>query len=734
MSTYYPNTIQAACNVLIPSMLTIVTYEVTSRIIAAAQKRFNLNENMCAVASVASGACLGPLLGTRLDQKLFNGNVKLQKLALAINFLTLILIGASRAIKFAFEGFRSTINTSLTNLLTQDNTKKFTPLQNLNGVIQTMEQSFNRRPGRQSMLIVGDQNQTDLIVNECAGRISNNLLSDNFSSKIEKMYYVHASIINGMYPKDLEKLLDSVSDQKNAILVIDQIHLLTTDGTNDSGRYSLLESYVSRGEVTIIGTTTPAHMNKIHSWSLNEYLTTLESKPLSAEGCFQAMLAKSTKNEFTGAFPRVTLTAEALVYATLFAYHHVRKNFSIQDASALISDTVFTFQKTSDPITLDGKTFLDRWKETYRTSKLKISLASLSAESKAFFSSKGVNVDEITAMVLEFNKLKNDARLGLAELPPFLTDMNEAAREGRYAPCIGREEEINLVIRTLTQPKNKSLVFLGEPGIGKTAVFEEIARRVAAGEKDIDPIKDLTFYCVNVNALTSTGGLVGQLETKVTEMINFSKQREGKCVLVIDELHLFRGAGRYKNNDTDLLEMIKNSLSRDEIIVLGTANNYRWDPIVQEDPAINRRIRSVHMLPPTQEVCYQMLSSINNSGYYTRGYQPPFVRITDDAIKAAIVYSEYWMMDRFLPDKATVLLSTVVSYYQQEMHSSNSGNRDIGPAEIAGCLYDEIKHTLKRHATKEEFIKTVLNTELSLSKSAQVISESSDEELKSALH
>jgi ATP-dependent Clp protease ATP-binding subunit ClpB len=283
--------------------------------------------------------------------------------------------------------------------------------------------------------------------------------------------------------------------------------------------------------------------------------------------------------------------------------------------------------------------------------------------------------------------------------------MNEEAREGRYAPCIGRKEEIDLVIRTLTQPKNKSLVFVGEPGIGKTAVFEEIARRIAAGENSVASIKDLTFYWVDVTALTATQGYVGQLSTKVTEMINFSKQREGTCVLVIDELHQLRGAGRSVDNKTDLFEMVKNSLSKGQIIVLGTSNNYLWDPIVLEDPAINRRIRSHHMLPPSLQVCYDMLKTINDSGFYTKGYEPAYVKITDEAITAAIFLSEYWMKDQFLPDKATVLLSSAVSYYQQ-----GAKNIEITPREIASVLYDAIKHRLKENTTKDEFIRTLLST------------------------
>jgi ATP-dependent Clp protease ATP-binding subunit ClpA len=704
MSTSQTNTIQAACNVLVPAMVSIVTYEAGSRVIDAAQKRFQLNETVCAVACIASSACLGPLLGAPLDRMLFKGNETLQRYAAFINFIALVTLGISRAIKLTDRKSPSSgiIDLALTNLLSHPNAQNFTPNQSLDPAVQTIEKSFNRRPGTQSMLLVGDLNQTDFIVNECAGRISKKYLPLNSPLLNKTMYSVHAATINGMATTDFQKLLNFVRDQKNSILVIDQIHLLIHDANQAGGRSSLLESYVSRGDVSILGKTTPDHLSRMQSCSLFQDLTPLVSKPLNAEGCFQAMHAKHLRNEFTSRFPLITLDEKALVYATLLSYNHVKKSFIIHDAAALVSDIVFAFKDTVEKVALDGETFLKHWKELYQQSNIKISLASLSPESKAFFNGKEINVDEMAAVVLEFNKQKKDARLGHTELPLFLTDMNEEAREGRYAPCIGRDEEIKLVIRTLTQPKNKSLVFVGEPGIGKTAVFEEIARRIAAGENSVADIKDLTFYWVDVNALTATDGIVGQLSTKVTEMINFSKQREGTCVLVIDELHHLRGAGRYRGNDTDLFEMVKNSLARDEIIVLGTANNYRWEPIVQEDPAINRRIRSHHMLPPTRQVCYEMLKTINDSGYYTKDYKPAYVKITNEAIIAAIIFSESYMKDQFLPDKATVLLSSAVSYYQQE-----AKNIEITPREIASVLYDIIKHRL--NCTKDEFINTLLS-------------------------
>jgi ATP-dependent Clp protease ATP-binding subunit ClpA len=706
MSTYKINTIQAACNVLVPAMVSIVTYEAGSRVIDAAQKRFQLNETVCAVACIASSAFLGPLLGAPLDRMLFKGNENLQQYATFINFIALVTLGISRAMKLTDSKSPSSavVDLALTNLLTHPKAQNFKPIQTLYPAVQMIERSFNRRPGTQSMLLVGDLNQTDLIVDECAGRISNNKLQNNSPLLKKQMYSVHAATINGMATTDFQKLLNFVRDQKNSILVIDQIHLLIHDANQAGGRSSLLESYVSRGDVSILGKTTPDHLSKMQNCSLFQHLTPLVSKPLNAEGCFEAMHSKHLRNEFTSRFPLITLDEKALVYATLFSYNHVKKSFIIHDAAVLVSDIIFTFKDTAEKVSLDGETFLKHWKELYKQSNTKISLASLSPESKAFINGKGVNVDEMATVVLEFNKQKKDARLGHTELPLFLTDMNEEAREGRYAPCIGRKEEIDLVIRTLTQPKNKSLVFVGEPGIGKTAVFEEIARRIAAGENSVASIKDLTFYWVDVTALTATQGYVGQLSTKVTEMINFSKQREGTCVLVIDELHQLRGAGRSVDNKTDLFEMVKNSLSKGQIIVLGTSNNYLWKPIVQEDPAINRRIRSHHMLPPTPQVCYDMLKTINDSGFYTKGYEPSYVKITDQAITAAIVFSEYWMTDQFLPDKATVLLSSAVSYYQQ-----GAKNIEITPREIASVLYDVIKHRLKEKTTKDEFINTLLS-------------------------
>ena len=145
------------------------------------------------------------------------------------------------------------------------------------------------------------------------------------------------------------------------------------------------------------------------------------------------------------------------------------KSFVIDDATALVSDMVYSYKNILSPVQIDAKTFQDYWKKQYVKSSSKISLASLTEQSKT--SSKKKALRSLVFLKVSWNSInKKDARLGASEMPPCLTDMNEAAREGRYAPCIGRSEEIKMVIRTLLQPKNKSLVLLGSQGLVKQPV------------------------------------------------------------------------------------------------------------------------------------------------------------------------------------------------------------------------------------------------------------------------
>jgi ATP-dependent Clp protease ATP-binding subunit ClpA len=441
------------------------------------------------------------------------------------------------------------------------------------------------------------------------------------------------------------------------------------------------------GAITVIGITSPKHYCKVQTLPFSSELMPIIVPAVDALDCFSALRGKHDAS---------VVEDGALALCALFSYHKVGKTFSIQGAEVILSDVLY---RSKGQGLLTKELFLNHWKELYSQDPTKISLASLNPDSRGFFSEKGVDVDECISMVAELNKVKKNEHLGHKDMPRFLFDMNEAAREGKYEGCIGREEEIKSVVRRVQQPKNKSLVMLGHPGIGKTAIYEEIALRIVNKDKSVEALWNKVFYWVDVNSLVGTNGIVGQLEKAVGAMIDFCNQREGEAVLVVDELHQFRGAGVYKGNDNDVFEMIKNPLSRDEIVILGSANDYKWNPISKADPAIERRIKPIHLQPPTPATCVKMLNHVNRNNAYTKNYQTPYVDVTAEAIRAAVYLTETWMKDRYLPDKATVLISEAVSYYQDEEEQTRglafTEKKPITSVEIIETLYHSIKHNLK---------------------------------------
>ena len=681
LNYHSPMHLEAISSTLFPAYTSIATNLIIQKIINVAQKRFEWSDGFCAFLSTSSTVVIAPAIVDRIEPLFLGKRGEVDRTTYYVNLATLLVIATIRFyyIDTLQQDTIANLNKTVTPIQTPP---KFKPRQSQNAHIKFIEKVHHRPKQSTSMVFVGDESLTQLLLEEYACRLKKDQAG-------KKLFSIHAEALNKMYDFDFNNLLKSLSKIHDAILVIDRIDRLAENQSE------LIRASISKGAISVIGTTTPGEAHKIQGVALGRHLTTLEITPLEAGACYEALDKKPSVDE--GIY----------VLATLFSYHHVLKSFVIADAEALLADFFYTYKDrqewTTDP-------FLQYWADDYRKSKTKISLASLSEASKTFFDEKGIDIQKFTELVVKLNQHKPDSLLGASEMPSYMSDMIEEAREGKYPPCIGRENEIKKVIQALNQPRNKSLVLLGPPGIGKTAVFEEIARRIALNDPSAARLKEFSFYWVDVNSLTGiSGGYVGRLEKAVASMITFCKLRKGKAILVIDELHQLRGAGKYHGNDTDILEMLKNSLARDEIIVLGTANDYRWKPIVDADSALSRRIRPVHMGPPSPDACFKMLKHINDSEFYTKQFAQPLIHVTDEAIQTAITLSEFWMKERFLPDKATVLISAAATKYQHEQEDVKTKLRkDITAREIAIVLYDEIKHTLKPQPSIDEFLATVL--------------------------
>ncbi len=711
----------ASTNVFIPAMLTYVAYKICSRVMEVVSRQFKFLKEYSELIALFAGAGLSSFLVKRLASTLSLNNPVLAGMAMVINTIAITVIGTVQAL----ENYKLKASARaeaqaqargaparlsfVTDMMTSEKINSYAVLGGRDDAIKGIERALNRPAGSQSVVLIGEQSsQPELIAEECARRIAQGVFSPE-----KKVHSINTSIFAGITTTNLQEELDILSQKGNVILVMNQIGLLARDDLSWSCQ--ILGDYVRSGKISIIGITSPGQYSQVQSLPFASRLTPIQITPTQAKDCFSAMQAKNQKRYFTQNTPNATVSEDALALATLFAYHHVVKGFVLKDAAVLLCDIIFSIGNFAKSIVLTKELFLQHWREIYLQDPTKIFLASLDQASRDFFAQKGLDVIWCVDLVAELNKQKKNAQFS-PDMPPFLSDMNEVAREGGYPPCIGREKEIRELIRALRQPKNNSRVLSGEPGIGKTAIFEEIARKIVVKDPSVKALWDTTLYWVNVTALTGTDSYVGRIQKAVASMIDFSKERGGKAILVIDELHQLRGAGRYQGNNTDILEMVKNSLARDEIIVFGSTNGYMWDPIVREDPAVERRIKSIHIEPPSSADCVRMLQSTNANGFYTRGYEPVHVEVSSDAVRAAVYLTQKWMQKKFLPDKATVLISEAVAFCQDEeerargLAGANQPKKEITPIEIAGRLFQSIKHDLNKEGYVEETFMECLKT------------------------
>ncbi|MGN1097384.1 MAG: AAA family ATPase [Clostridia bacterium] len=233
-------------------------------------------------------------------------------------------------------------------------------------------------------------------------------------------------------------------------------------------------------------------------------------------------------------------------------------------------------------------------------------------------------------------------------LETYGVNLTEKAAEGKVDPCIGREKEIERLVQILNRRGKNNPVLLGEPGVGKTAVAEGFARRIA--EKNV-PVKLLNkeVYLLDFTAIVAGTQYRGQFEARLKGIIDEAKSR-GNVIMVIDELHNIVGAGNAEGA-MNAGNILKPALARGEIQVIGatTLNEYR--KYIESDSALERRFQPVMVDEPSVEETVEILKGIK--GCYEDYHK---VKITDEVIRAAAVLSERYITDRFLPDKAIDLI------------------------------------------------------------------------------
>ena len=248
-------------------------------------------------------------------------------------------------------------------------------------------------------------------------------------------------------------------------------------------------------------------------------------------------------------------------------------------------------------------------------------------------------------------------------LAEFTRDLTEAARQGKLDPVIGREKEIQRVIQILSRRTKNNPVLIGEPGVGKTAIAEGLAQRIAAADVP-EELLDKKVLSLDLSGMVAGTKYRGEFEERIKKTIDEVK-KDGNVILFIDELHTIVGAGSAEGA-VDAANILKPALSRGEIRVVGatTLNEYR--KYIEKDAALERRFQPVTVGEPTPETAIEILKGLRDK--YESHHK---LTITDEAIEAAVRLSVRYINDRFLPDKAIDLMDEAASRVRMDAEAAS---------------------------------------------------------------
>ena len=247
-------------------------------------------------------------------------------------------------------------------------------------------------------------------------------------------------------------------------------------------------------------------------------------------------------------------------------------------------------------------------------------------------------------------------------LKKFARDLTQAAKDGKLDPVIGRDEEIRRTIQVLARRTKNNPVLIGEPGVGKTAIAEGLALRIANGDVP-DGLKNKTLMALDMGALIAGAKYRGEFEERLKGVIDEVKAAEGDIILFIDEMHQLIGAGK-SEGAMDAGNLLKPALARGELHCVGATTLDEYRKYVEKDPALQRRFQPVFVGEPTVEDTISILRGLKEKYELHHG-----VRITDGALVSAATLSNRYITDRFLPDKAIDLMDEAASRIRMEVES-----------------------------------------------------------------